>query len=68
MELVLPMYNVYPYISLKNVGKSMHYTWQNMVNHKLPRKSVRMKSKIQFLFSHDSFRYSCYSFTLLFMK
>ena len=24
MELVLPMYNVYPYFSLKNLGKNVH--------------------------------------------
>ena len=29
MELVLPMYNVHPYFSLKNLGKSTHYTQQN---------------------------------------
>ena len=34
-ELVLPMYNVHPYFSLKNLGKnSVHYMWQNMI-HKL---------------------------------
>ena len=32
MELVLPMYNEYPYFSLKNLGnKSVHYTQQKMV-------------------------------------
>ena len=29
MELVLPMYNAYPYFSLKNLGKNVHYAWQN---------------------------------------
>ena len=29
--MVLPMYNVHPYFSLKNLGKSAHYTWQNIV-------------------------------------
>ena len=29
MELVLLMYNVHPYFSLKNLGKSVYYTWQN---------------------------------------
>ena len=24
MELVLPMYNAYPYFSLKNLGKTVH--------------------------------------------
>ena len=26
MELVLPMYNAHPYISLKNLGKNVHIT------------------------------------------
>ena len=30
MELVLPMYNVHPYFSLKNVGKKVHYIWQDI--------------------------------------
>ena len=30
---VLPMYNMHPYFSLKNLGKrSVPYMWQNMVN------------------------------------
>ena len=32
MELMLPMHNAHPYLSLKNLGKkSAHYTQQNMV-------------------------------------
>ena len=32
MELVLPMYNVHPYVSLKNLGKkNEHYTRQTTV-------------------------------------
>ena len=31
MELVLPMYNMHPYFSLKNLSKSTHYTRQNTV-------------------------------------
>ena len=32
-ELVLPMYNMHPYFSLKNLGKkNAHYTWQNTVH------------------------------------
>ena len=30
MELVPPMYNVHPYFSLKNVGKKVHYIWQDI--------------------------------------
>ena len=29
MELVLPIYNAHPHFSLKNVGKSAHYTQWN---------------------------------------
>ena len=40
MELVLPMYNAHPYLSLKNLGKnSAYYTQQNMV---LPYRDWRM--------------------------
>ena len=28
---VLPMYNAYPYFSLQNLGKNVHYTLQNKV-------------------------------------
>ena len=31
MKLVLSMYNAHPYFSLKNLGKHVHYTWQDMV-------------------------------------
>lgn len=40
MELVLPMYNVHPYLSLKKSGKkSAHYTQQNTV---LPYRAWRV--------------------------
>ena len=36
MKFVLPMYNVHPYFSVKNLGKkSVQYTWQNTVCHTL---------------------------------
>ena len=36
MELILPLYNVHPYLFLKNLGKkSTHYTQQNMVPYNL---------------------------------
>ena len=36
MGFILPVYNVHPYFSLKNVGKkSVHYTWRNTVTHRL---------------------------------
>ena len=31
MQLVLPMYNVHPYSSLKNWCRRAHDTWQNTV-------------------------------------
>ena len=39
----MPMYNVNPYFSLKNLGeKSTHYTWQN--TEKLQAKKKRRES------------------------
>ena len=29
--IIILIYNAHPYFSLKNLGKTAHYTWQNMV-------------------------------------